>query len=152
MYRDIVASSPEVVKLGSLDMEKSEPLLAVAGEATKPFISSIVVNESPSCDVKDYGSALRKIAVNLVGYLGAAIAYDILYIVLASPSTSSTSEDINSQWHMRALLIAWNCHFIKRALECIFVHKWRDSHVPFLDSIGNPPPARDPLLPQSLNP
>lgn len=63
---------------------------------------------------------LPKQLVNQLGYGGCAVIYTALWFFQARKATDSHARRL--VW----LLVMWDTHFIKRCLECLFVHKWSD--------------------------
>src|SRR3989338_4204779 len=68
-----------------------------------------------------------KLLVNLVGYGGTCVIYAVLY-----------SAEGGKGWEQKAAFLLWSVHFIKRCLECVWVHKWSEESlkVPWLMAIG----------------
>lgn len=61
---------------------------------------------------------LPKQLVNQLGYGGCAIIYTVFWYTRGRGSSDAEAR------RLLVLLIMFDAHFVKRCLECLFVHKW----------------------------
>jgi len=78
--------------------------------------------------------ALNKFVVNLVGYGGSALVYLAFY--LSHLRAGENEATALNPFYLMFLCVLYVTHFLKRVLECIFVHIWSDDTVPSFEGLG----------------